>query len=520
MRLPSLCRTALGLVAATLSMTALAADSHTPTVSDPFGWLEDVGGEKPLAWARQQNEIAQREIEASPDFKPVHDRILAILDSKERIPYVSKRGAFYYNFWRDAQHVRGLWRRTTLAEFRRPEPAWETVLDLDALSTAEGENWVWKGTDWLEPEYDRCLLSLSRGGADAVVVREFDPIAKTFVAGGFVLPEAKSSVSWRNRDSLFVGTNFGPDALTDSGYPRLVKQWQRGTPLGEARLVFEGVTTDVSVAAYTTVEPGFRREFARRGITFFSGEYFIRLGDKFTKIDVPADAEPSTYREYITVTLRTDWTTGGKVYPAGALIAMPWDRFLEGERGFAVLYQPGPRKSLAGYSATRHHLLVNELDQVRNRLYVLTPEKAGTWSRAPLPAPEFGSLSASAVDDETDDFWLNVDDFLTPPSLNRGTVGKPGRELLKQLPAFFATDGLEVSQHEALSADGTRVPYFQVARRGLKLDGTNPTLLYGYGGFEISMTPGYRAGVGAAWLERGGVFVLANIRGGGEFGPA
>jgi prolyl oligopeptidase len=393
------------------------------------------------------------------------------------------------------------------------------VLDLDALAATEKENWVWKGTTWLEPELDRCLLSLSRGGADAVVVREFDPVTKTFIAGGFALPEAKSSVSWRTRDTLYVGTHFGPDSQTDSGYPRLVKEWQRGTPLSAARLVFEGAKSDVSATAFTTVEPGFRRDFAQRAITFYTSEQFIRMGDKFTKLAVPADAEVGTYREYITVTLRSDWQAGGTTYPAGALLALPWERFLAGERSFATLYQPGPRKSLAGYSATRHHLLVNELDNVRNRLYVLTPGRDGQWSRAPLPAPEFGSLSASAVDDETDAFWLNVDDFLTPPSLALGAVGQVSPELLKQLPAYFKADGLAVTQHEAVSKDGTRIPYFQVARRGLKTDGTNPTLLYGYGGFEISMTPGYRAAVGAAWLERGGVFVLANIRGGGEFGP-
>jgi prolyl oligopeptidase len=199
---------------------------------------------------------------------------------------------------------------------------------------------------------------------------------------------------------------------------------------------------------------------------------------------------------------------------------MPWDRFLAGERDFAVLFTPGPRKSLAGSSATRHHVLVNELDNVRNRIFVLTPGADGKWSRTPLPTPEFGSVSATAIDDESDDFWLNVDDFLTPPSLYRGTVGQAGRELLKQLPAFFATAGLEVAQHEAVSADGTRIPYFQVSKRGLKADGTNPTLLYGYGGFQLSQTPGYRSAMGAAWLERGGVYVLANLRGGGEFGPA
>jgi prolyl oligopeptidase len=488
--------------------------------ADPFQWLEDVGGEKPLAWARARNAVTEGELEAHPAYRATHDRILAILDSKEKIPYVTKHGAHYYNFWRDAVHVRGLWRRTSLEEYRKSAPAWETVLDLDALAKAENENWVWKTAVWLEPDLDRCLLELSRGGADAVVVREFDVARKAFVPDGFTLPEAKNRVAWSNREAIYVGTNEGPGSLTDSGYPRTARLWRRGTPFTSAPLVFEGQKTDVSANVYTTDEPGFRREFARRTITFFSGEHYLKVGDTFQKLDLPADARQGTWREFITITLRSAWNVGGKTFPAGALLALPWERFLRGERDFAVLFTPAPRRSLAGYTATRHHVIVNELENVRNRLYVLTPTADGTWRREPLPAPEFGSISASAVEDASDDYWLMVDDFLSPPSLHRGTIGNASREQLKQLPAFFNAEGLEVSQHEAVSADGTRVPYFQVARRGVKLDGTNPTLLYGYGGFEISQVASYRAGVGAAWLERGGVYILANIRGGGEFGPA
>ena len=269
---------------------------------------------------------------------------------------------------------------------------------------AEKENWVWKGADWLEPDLDRVLLSLSRGGADATVTREFDPIAKAFVPGGFTLPEAKSGTSWRDRDTLYVGTDFGAGSLTDSGYPRVVKEWRRGTPLASAKIVFEGTKTDVSVSAYTTVEPGFRRDFARRGVTFFTAEHFIRDGDGFRKLDLPADARMGTWREYLLVTLREDWKTGGRTFPAGALLALPWESFHAGQRDFAILFAPGPRKSLAGYSRTRHHIIVNELDNVRNRLFLLTPGAAGKWNREPLAAPEFGSVSASGIDDETDDF--------------------------------------------------------------------------------------------------------------------
>ncbi|MEY4814017.1 MAG: hypothetical protein RLZZ162_1090 [Verrucomicrobiota bacterium] len=486
--------------------------------ADPFIWLEDVHSERALTWVRAQNALTQHELGTSPDFKPVYDRLLAIYDSKARIPAVTKQGDFYYNFWRDAQHVRGLWRRTTLSEYRKESPAWETVLDLDALAAAEKENWVWKGSIWLRPDNARCLLNLSRGGGDAVVVREFDIPSKSFVADGFYLPEGKTNVAWRSRDSVYVGTDFGPGSQTDSGYARIVKEWRRGTPLAAARTVFAGATTDVSISARVSDRFGFHREFIRRAITFYSGETHLRVGEKFVKLDLPVDALVDTFKEFITITLRSPWAVGGRTYAAGALLAAPWDSFLAGHRDFDVLFAPAPRTSLVGVTTTREHLILTELDNVRSRLSLLT--RAGSaWQRTPLPVPEFGTVSVSSIDEDSDDYFLNVTGFLTPSSLYLGKIGREQRELLKQLPAFFNSDGLAVSQHEAVSADGTRVPYFQVSRAGLKLDGSHPTLLYGYGGFEISMTPAYSAGSGAAWLERGGVYVLANIRGGGEFGP-
>lgn len=485
---------------------------------DPWLWLEDVGGERALAWVREQNAPAQRELEGAAGFAALNARLLAILESDARIPYVAKRGRHYYNFWTDRQHVRGIWRRTTLAEYRKPNPAWETVLDLDALAAEEKENWVWKGANFLQPACERCLVSLSRGGADAAVVREFDVTTRRFVPDGFFLPEAKSSIDWRDRDSVYVGTNYGEEPLTDSGYPRTTSEWKRGTPLSEAKRVFAGQKSDVGVSGYVTVEPGFRREFVSRGITFFTREYFLRTEGKLRRVDIPTDASLGTYREHMLVTLRSDWTVGGNTYPTGALITTPWDEFLAGGRRFELLYTPGPRKSLAGLATLRHHLIVNELENVRNRLYVLTPQSGGGWNRAPLDAPAFGSVSVDEVDDEGDDYWLTVTDFLTPTTLYLGTIGRE-RDQLKASPAFFNPQGLAISQHEAVSKDGTRIPYFQVARQGLRLDGSHPTLLTGYGGFRVSRVPGYSGGLGAGWLESGGVFVLANIRGGGEFGP-
>ncbi|MCO6458076.1 MAG: S9 family peptidase [Pirellulaceae bacterium] len=488
---------------------------------DQFQWLEDVTGEKPLQWVEQRNAASTGELTGSPAFTELNERLLAILDSDQRIPFISKAGDHYYNFWRDAQHKRGLWRRTTLDEYRKPEPAWETVLDLDALAEAEGENWVWKGADFLQPSYDRCLLSLSRGGADATVVREFDVQSKKFVEGGFVLPEAKTRVAWRDRDSLFVATNFGEGSLTTSGYPRTVKQWRRGVTLDEAKLVFEGQAGDVSVGAFRTQARGFERDFVYRSITFWTRELFVRDDQgRLVKIQTPDDAVVSPHRDMLFVELRSDWQVGGTTFPAGALLVTPLDKFLAGGRQLEMLFEPTERKSLAGFSATPNFVVLNELDNVRNRLYLLR-RADGQWVRSELPgAPEFSALDLDPVDaDESDDYFLTVSGFLTPLTLSHGTLGRGEPEVLKTSPAFFDAEGLAVSQHEAVSKDGTRVPYFQVARGDLKLDGQARTLLYGYGGFEVPLLPGYNPTVGAAWLERGGVYVVANIRGGGEFGP-
>jgi len=501
------------------SDSASAATKIQPTPGDPYLWLEDVTGDRPLAWVRQQNAVCTNELQSDPVFEPIRRRLLAVLDSKDKIPYVSKHGLFYYNFWRDRQHVRGLWRRTTLEEYRKPEPAWETVLDLDQLAAKENENWVWKGYDILYPTYDRCLLFLSRGGADAVVVREFDMKTRQFVPDGFSLPEAKTQVAWRNRDSLYVATDFGPGSLTASGYPRIVKEWKRGTKLSEAKLVFEGKTEDVSVGASVVHDHGRTYEFINRGPTFFTSEDFVRRGDKWVRIEKPNDATILTFEDQLLLRLRSDWTVDGKTYPAGSLLAGDFESYLGGKRKFESLFTPAERTSLAGVSDTKHYLIINELNNVRNKIYVLE-RKDAQWARAPLDTPSFGSVSLHGIDaDESDDYFMTVTDFLTPSSLYYGALDRTGREKIKSLPAFFNTDGLEISQHEVISKDGTLIPYFQVSRKGMKLNGNNPTLLYGYGGFEISMLPSYSASVGSAWLERGGTYALANIRGGGEFGP-
>ncbi|HLH53965.1 MAG TPA: prolyl oligopeptidase family serine peptidase [Verrucomicrobiae bacterium] len=489
------------------------------TEEDPYLWLEDVTGQRSLDWVRQQNAISTKELESSPDFEPTRKRLLSILDSKERIPYVTKHGKWYYNFWRDQTNPRGLWRRTTLEEFKKPSPEWQTVLDLDQLSTQEKENWVWKGYDVLYPTYDRCLLFLSRGGADATVVREFDLGSLKFIDGGFYIPEAKTEVAWRDRNTIYVGTDFGPGSLTDSGYPRVVKEWQRGSALKDAKTVFEGQPADVSVGAAVIHDHDFTYEIITRGTTFFTSVEFVRRGDNWVKVQKPDDAVLQTFEDQMLLRLRSDWKIDGKVFPAGSLLAGPFDGCLKGEGRFESIFTPTERSTLDSTSDTKNYLLLNVLDNVRSKVYALR-RSGDKWQRSELNVPEFGATRINGIDPhESDDYFLNVTDFLTPSSLYYGTLGKAEREKLKTLPAFFNASGLEISQHEATSRDGTKVPYFQVSRKGMALDGKNPTLLYGYGGFEISMLPGYNAGVGAAWLERGGTYVLANIRGGGEFGP-
>ena len=515
----------LFLIVTSLAMpTALAADS-APEPADPHQWLEEVAGERQLEWVKARNAEAVAALAAGDAFTTLEERLLAILDSKEKIPYVSKIGDRYYNFWQDAAHPRGLWRRTTLASYRGPEPAWETVLDLDALGKTEGENWVWHGARVLAPEDRLCLVSLSRGGADADVVREFDLTTKRFVEGGFTLPEAKSRVAWRDEDSLFVASDFGPGSLTDSGYPRTVREWARGTPLESAPVVYEGKADDMSVEAYRDLTPGFERDFVSRQVTFWTNELFLRRAGKLVKIAKPDDANAGIHREWLFLELRTDWDAGGKTHAAGSLLAIDFERFLAGDRSFHTLFAPGPRTSLVAYDPTRNHVLLTTLDNVRSRLFVLT-WRDGAWQRQPLAGvPAVATASVAAVDDlDSDDFFLTTATPLEPATLALGTLEPDGSgaapAALKRSPAFFKAAGLAVTQHEATSKDGTRIPYFQIAPADLPADGSTPTLLYGYGGFEIPLVPSYAATVGAAWLERGRAYVIANIRGGGEFGPA
>jgi prolyl oligopeptidase len=508
---------------AALVLVMTAFDTHAAEVpaapGDAYLWLEDVTGPKALEWARARNaESAARLV--TGDFAAIERRILDIFDSNARIPEVTKLGPYYYNFWQDAKNPRGVWRRTTLDEYRKPEPAWQKVLDLDALNVAEEETWVWQSATCLRPEYRRCLIALSRGGADANVIREFDLEARTFVKEGFVLPEAKSEARWRDDDSIYVESDFGAGSMTHSGYPRIAKAWKRGTRLADAETIYEARADDVGVTAWRDHTKGFERDFVVRRMTFYTNELLLLRDGRLIRVDKPDSADATVHRDLLLLELRDAWTIGGRTYPRGALLATDFERFLLGERKFSMLYEPTDRKALAGVTPTRHRIIVNELDNVRNRVVVLSRAK-GKWTRTPLRGmPAFSTIAARAVDaDESDDYFATVTGFLEPTALYLGTAGGRAPDKLKQQPAFFDANGLAVTQHEAVSKDGTRIPYFQVSRAKLTLDGSHPTVLYGYGGFEIAEVPRYSGNLGAGWLEAGGVYVVANIRGGGEFGP-
>ena len=508
-----------------------------PGDRDPYLWLEVVEGAEALAWVAERNRATHAALaEGQPAFDALRARLRAAFDAEDRIPHLRKLGDHYYNFWQDEENPRGLWRRTTLEEYLKPAPDWEVVLDFDALGRAEGEGWVFAGAPVLVPGYDRALVRLSRGGADAVVVREFDLAARRFVEDGFALPESKGQVAWAGPDEIFVATDFGPGSMTDSGYPRIVKLWRRGQPLGEATTVFEGETSDVSVRAWADLAPGFETEIVTRSRDFFNDDRFIRRGGELIPLDLPSDAGIALHRGRLFVTPRADWETGGRTFPAGSLLAIGLDRFLVGGRDLAVLFAPTESRVLAGFSPTRNHVLVNILDNVRHRVEVATPGEAGDWSVALLAGVEdgaarFRSIDARAVDPDADDrYFLVTEGCLTPPALALGWVGEGEGEggapaVLKREPARFDAEGLAVAQHWAISADGIRVPYFEVSRPGAGAGAAaasppRPTLLYGYGGFEVAETPRYLLTAGAAWLERGGAYAVANIRGGGELGPA
>lgn len=504
----------LAALAMTLSAAAAAQDE------DPYLWLEDVSGERAMQWVKEQNARSRPEIEKDPGFHPLLNRFTEIATSRERIPAVSKLGPRLYNYWQDAANPRGVWRRTTLEEYRKAEPRWETVLDLDRLSADEKEQWAWKGATCLFPKYERCLVSISRGGSDAVEIREFDLARKAFVADGFRLPQSKGGVAWIDEDAIYVSRDFGPGTLTKSGYPRQVRRLARGQALADAAPVFEVSEEDIGAWPSVTHEKDGRVEMVTRVISTRRNEAFVVRDGRLVKLELPDTVDASVTAGWLYVRLREDWKPAGTAYAAGSLLALPLEKFLGGDRGFDVLFAPGPRVSLDAFVPLKSMVLLDLLDNVSSRLVEARRGAGGKWTKRDVDAPKLSNLNAAAYDRrESDDYFLFVTGFTTPTTLHLAKGGTDAREKLKSLPDFFDASNLAVTQHEATSKDGTKIPYFQVMRKDAKADGKNPTILYGYGGFEVSQVPTYSGFVGNGWLAKGGAWVLANLRGGGEFGP-
>jgi len=501
-----------------LALVALTPLAVVADEADPFQWLEEVQGERALAWVREQNARSAAELEAVPEYRPTFQRTLEILDSKDKIPAPQLLGTVVYNFWKDDRHERGIWRRTSIDSYRLAAPSWETVLDVDALAKAEATPWVFKGATCLPPDCRRCVIGLSRGGSDAAVYREFDTSTKGFVDGGFALPEAKSFVAWRDLDTLWVGTDYGPGSLTESGYPRLVKLWKRGTPLSEASALYEAATRDVAASGFSIHAPEGRYDLIVRTPAFYRQETFLVLDGRLVKLQVPEDAEfRGIFKDHALLSLRSDWQVAGEKHVAGSLLSVGVDDLLAGPRGIQALFVPTERVFLDAVATTRERVLVLTLDNVRSRLASFSLVDGG-WRREEVVLPGLGTATVAAASDEADVYCASYEDFLAPESLHLAQDGAAPTGV-KSMPAFFDARGMKVDQHEAVSKDGTKVPYFVVLPKGFEADGRNPTLLYGYGGFEVSQVPVYSPTLGAAWLARGGVYALANIRGGGEFGP-
>ena len=511
-----------------LLLTLLQANTLMATPQDPNLWLEDIDSEKSLQWVREQNATAEKALTQNPAFKQMEADILAVLDSKEKIPYAGKRGDYYYNYWQDDQHPRGIWRRTTLDEYKKPNPQWDNILDLDALNKAENATWVWHGAQCLRPDYRRCLISLSNGGSDADETREYDLEKREFIKDGYYRPAAKGSMSWIDENHVFIQTDFGKDSMSSSGYPREARLWTRGTPLEQAELVYRGKDGDMRVIAYHDSTPGYERDYVARIIDFYNNELYQRLADgKLVKIDVPDSAEKGVVRDWLIISPREDWTVGDRTYPAGSYLVAKYDDWMAGKRELTALFTPDAHTSLAGSTWTKNYLILETLEDVKTRLTVYDP--ANHWAQSKLAGvPDIGTASTAAVDaDESDQIWLTTSGYTQPTTLALADLARAQQppETLKTLPAYFDASGLTVEQHFATSDDGTQIPYTIVRPKDLKTDGNNPTLLYGYGGFEIALTPGYSGGIGKTWLTRktasgrSGIYVVANIRGGGEYGP-
>lgn len=502
-----------------LFLALLGINQIIQAQEDKYQWLEEVDGQKALEFVNSQNEATIEKLSSEKDYQSIFDKSLEIYNSTERIAYPTIRGNYVYNFWKDKDHIRGIWRRSLLDNYTNGNPVWETLLDIDALSKKDDIKWVYKGSSGLYPDYNRFLIKLSKGGGDAVVTKEFDVNKKQFIENGFFIEESKGSTSYVDKNTLIVSSDFGEGTMTTSGYPRQVKLWERGTPLKDAQLIYKGESSDVGTWGGVYRDGSQSYTFINRGLTTFSSQTMVWLNDKNIKLDIPDDSDlESILNNQLVIQLKSDWTVNAKTYNTGTLLSLNFKALLKGEKQIKVIIEPDEFSSISGVSTTKNKLLINLLTDVTGQLYIYTFNN-GKWVYEKVDAPNFGTLSIVATNDLSDDYFFDFKNFITPTTLYSADASNNTFEVYKSLPSFFDASKYEVKQYKAKSIDGTMIPYFMVSKKGMKTDGTNPTLVYGYGGFEIAVSPFYAATFGVSWLDKGGVFVLANIRGGGEYGP-
>jgi prolyl oligopeptidase len=509
-------------------LACLATASPLWAADDPYLWLEGVDDEKALDWVRAQNAATAERLTSQPLFDELYAQAKTILNASSRLPSVYQEEGWLYNFWRDEKNPRGLFRRTTLEEFATDEPDWEVVIDIDSLSKKEDRQWVFKGMNCLAKHPEHCLVRLSPGGGDAVVSREFNSVSKTFVENGFYLPLAKGSASWVDADTVFVSTDFGEGSMTDSGYPRLVKRWQRGTPLADASLVYEADVSSVSASAFVLHSAGDDIELIRDGKTFWTSQRYQLIDGKKQLLELPVSANVNgAFQGRLIISLKEDWTRGATTYRQGAVLIADTTALHEGGKGIIdVLIEPSDTTVVQAVATTDANILVTVLENVRGKVYRYSPGPEGSWEHKRVDFPDDGALEIISTDDSTGNFFARYESFTSPPALYYVASADWQPHKVKSQAPSFDGDRYQTEQYFATSADGTKVPYFVVLSKDAKRDGKNPTHIFSYGGFRNALTPSYSGSYenlsgayGKLWLDRGGVFVLANIRGGGEFGP-
>ena len=500
-----------------------AEEAQITVAEDPYIWLEEARSERSLEWVRAESERTSAALTGDPRFETLQAQALEILDSNDRIPYVTIAPDGLYNFWQDEKNPRGLLRRTTLESYRTDNPVWETVLDVDALAKAEGREWVYQGMTCLPPEGRHCMVSLSDGGKDARVLREFDRVTKSFVPGGFELPESQGDASWVDRDTLIVGRDFGEGTLTESLYPFTSRLLKRGQDIADAEELFRGEPTDVSAGVYLLRDSNgvIHARLAYRGLSFHERSYAVWKDGQWVDLDLPRKAEPYGLVDgQILFSTDVDWTVGDQTFPADSLVSANLEEWKADPNGAAktLVWAPGDRQTKQGAAITSDSLYVGLLDNVRGKALKLDFAD-GQWHQRALDLPENATVALGSSSDSEDMLMIDVTDFLTPSTLYLYDGKSATLEPLKSSPARFDASGMEVEQHQAKSADGTMIPYFIVKPKGMVADGSTATLLTGYGGFQVPRLPGYLGATGKMWVENGGAYVLANLRGGGEFGP-